>query len=86
MNQFEGLEEILTKESSSYAQNAQDSEPAKTSEKSDSEGETPATQTEQPATQVTQSEPSQTTEAIKLPSATKPKSYFAKINEDIRLL
>lgn len=53
------------------------------SEKSDSEGETPATQTEQPATQVTQSEPSQTTEAIKLPSATKPKSYFAKINEDI---
>ncbi len=32
---------------------------------------------------VTKTEPVQTTEAIKLPSATKPKSYFAKINEDI---
>ncbi len=53
------------------------------SEKSDSEGETPVRESDQPVTQVTQSEPSQTTEAIKLPSATKPKSYFAKINEDI---
>ena len=32
---------------------------------------------------VTKTEPVQTTEAIKLPSAAKPKSYFAKINEDI---
>lgn len=50
--------------------------PPVVSEKSDDAGKT-EDQT------VTKTEPVQTAEAIKLPSATKPKSYFAKINDDI---